>query len=114
MYPLTQFEHGTDDVLILATDGLWDVLSNEDVAEAVTCFLGNCDPDDQNRQVFLHHSETRMILPLQTLSFGLFVILKEESLTVNLVKTRNPRNLPFTQDYGFKLCGDFVNFQCVS
>ncbi|XP_076127660.1 protein phosphatase 1H [Alosa pseudoharengus] len=49
VYPLTQFEHGADDVLVLATDGLWDVLSNQEVAEAVTCFLGNCDPDDQNR-----------------------------------------------------------------
>lgn len=46
------YEHGADDVLVLGTDGLWDVLSNQEVAEAVTCFLANCDPDDQHRHVF--------------------------------------------------------------
>uniref|UniRef100_A0A671NUU7 Protein phosphatase 1H n=1 Tax=Sinocyclocheilus anshuiensis TaxID=1608454 RepID=A0A671NUU7_9TELE len=49
IYNLSQFEHGADDVMILATDGLWDVLSNQEVAEAVSGFLGNCDPDDQHR-----------------------------------------------------------------
>uniref|UniRef100_A0A5F8HBK5 Protein phosphatase, Mg2+/Mn2+ dependent 1H n=1 Tax=Monodelphis domestica TaxID=13616 RepID=A0A5F8HBK5_MONDO len=49
VYDLTQYEHGTDDVLILATDGLWDVLVNEEVAEAITQFLPNCDPDDPHR-----------------------------------------------------------------
>ncbi|XP_071075026.1 protein phosphatase 1H isoform X3 [Dasypus novemcinctus] len=46
VYDLSKYEHGADDVLILATDGLWDVLSNEEVAEAMTQFLPNCDPDD--------------------------------------------------------------------
>ncbi|KAK3558825.1 hypothetical protein QTP86_028742 [Hemibagrus guttatus] len=50
VYNLEQFEHGADDVMILATDGLWDVLSNKEVAEAVTSFLGNCDPDNHYRQ----------------------------------------------------------------
>ncbi|OBS70339.1 hypothetical protein A6R68_01122, partial [Neotoma lepida] len=49
VYDLSQYEHGADDVLILATDGLWDVLSNEEVAEAITQFLPNCDPDDPHR-----------------------------------------------------------------
>lgn len=49
VYDLHQYEHGADDVLILATDGLWDVLLNEEVAEAVTNFLPNCDPDDPHR-----------------------------------------------------------------
>uniref|UniRef100_A0A8C1VD92 Protein phosphatase, Mg2+/Mn2+ dependent, 1H n=1 Tax=Cyprinus carpio TaxID=7962 RepID=A0A8C1VD92_CYPCA len=49
IYNLSQYEHGADDVMILATDGLWDVLSNQEVAEAVSGFLGNCDPDDQHR-----------------------------------------------------------------
>ncbi|XP_068169227.1 protein phosphatase 1H [Antennarius striatus] len=49
VYPLSQSEHGADDVLVLGTDGLWDVLSNQEVAEAVTCFLSNCDPDDPHR-----------------------------------------------------------------
>lgn len=51
MYNLEQFEHGAGDVMVLATDGLWDVLSNKEVAEAVTSFLGNCDPDNHHRQV---------------------------------------------------------------
>ncbi|XP_077373573.1 protein phosphatase 1H isoform X1 [Festucalex cinctus] len=49
VYPLAQYEHDADDVLVVGTDGLWDVLSNQEVAEAVTCFLANCDPDDQHR-----------------------------------------------------------------
>ncbi|XP_004700864.1 protein phosphatase 1H, partial [Echinops telfairi] len=49
IYDLSEYEHGADDVLILATDGLWDVLSNEEVAEAITQFLPNCDPDDPHR-----------------------------------------------------------------
>ncbi|KAI4887835.1 hypothetical protein NFI96_026528, partial [Prochilodus magdalenae] len=49
VYNLTQFEHGADDVLVMGTDGLWDVLSNEEVAESVTSFLANCDPDDLHR-----------------------------------------------------------------
>ncbi|XP_035384402.1 protein phosphatase 1H-like [Electrophorus electricus] len=49
VYNLTQYEHGADDVLVMATDGLWDVLSNEEVAESVTSFLANCDPDDLHR-----------------------------------------------------------------
>uniref|UniRef100_A0A8C0YG96 Protein phosphatase, Mg2+/Mn2+ dependent, 1H n=1 Tax=Cyprinus carpio carpio TaxID=630221 RepID=A0A8C0YG96_CYPCA len=49
IYNLSEYEHGADDVMILATDGLWDVLSNQEVSEAVSGFLGNCDPDDQHR-----------------------------------------------------------------
>ncbi|XP_034031906.1 protein phosphatase 1H [Thalassophryne amazonica] len=49
VYPLSEYEHGADDVLVLGTDGLWDVLSNQEVAELVSSFLGNCDPDDQHR-----------------------------------------------------------------
>ncbi|XP_060936589.1 protein phosphatase 1H-like [Limanda limanda] len=49
VYNLTQYEHGADDVLVMGTDGLWDVLSNQEVAEAVTTFLANCDPDDLHR-----------------------------------------------------------------
>lgn len=49
VYNLMQHEHGADDVLVMGTDGLWDVLSNQEVAEAVTSFLANCDPDDLHR-----------------------------------------------------------------
>ncbi|MEQ2209453.1 Protein phosphatase 1H [Xenoophorus captivus] len=57
VYPLSQYEHGADDVLILGTDGLWDVLSNQEVAEVVTGFLANCDPDDRHRHVLLSRHE---------------------------------------------------------
>ncbi|KAK5607104.1 Protein phosphatase 1H [Crenichthys baileyi] len=49
VYNLMQYEHGTDDVLVMGTDGLWDVLTNKEVAEAVTTFLSNCDADDLHR-----------------------------------------------------------------
>ncbi|MED6247647.1 Protein phosphatase 1H, partial [Ameca splendens] len=49
VYNLMQYEHGTDDVLVMGTDGLWDVLTNEEVAEAVSTFLSNCDADDLHR-----------------------------------------------------------------
>nr|DBA31018.1 TPA: hypothetical protein GDO54_006933 [Pyxicephalus adspersus] len=49
VYDLQQYEHSADDVLVLATDGLWDVLLNEEVSEAVTNFLACCDPDDPHR-----------------------------------------------------------------
>lgn len=53
VYNLMQYEHGADDVLVMGTDGLWDVLSNQEVAEAVTTFLANCDPDDLHRYFYL-------------------------------------------------------------
>lgn len=52
VYNLMQHEHGADDVLVMGTDGLWDVLSNQEVAEAVTTFLANCDPDDLHRSEY--------------------------------------------------------------
>lgn len=39
MYNLTAENIKEDDVLVMATDGLWDVLSNEDVAQMVRTFL---------------------------------------------------------------------------
>ncbi|KAJ7411469.1 protein phosphatase 1H [Pitangus sulphuratus] len=98
VYDLLQYEHGPDDVLILATDGLWDVLLNEEVAEAVTNFLPNCDPDDPHRlllesqfvktsvfNTFLKSGETRH--PEQPITFGqvvsvkyLYVLIQELSL----------------------------------
>lgn len=51
MYNLNQYEHGADDVLVMGTDGLWDVLSNKEVNESVSTFLANCDPDDLYRCV---------------------------------------------------------------
>ncbi|XP_067855474.1 protein phosphatase 1H isoform X2 [Heptranchias perlo] len=49
VYDFSEHEHEADDALVLATDGLWDVLSNKEVSEAITSFLSNCDPDDPYR-----------------------------------------------------------------
>lgn len=51
VYDCIEQEHDADDTLVLATDGLWDVLSNKEVADAITSFLANCDPDDPHRSV---------------------------------------------------------------
>lgn len=39
MLDLDQLELQEDDVIVMATDGLWDVLSNEQVAQLVRSFL---------------------------------------------------------------------------
>ena len=39
------------EVLILATDGLWDVLSNEEAARIVRNSLANADQDDYSRWI---------------------------------------------------------------
>lgn len=62
VYNLTQYEHGADDVLVMGTDGLWDVLSNQEVAEAVTTFLANCDPDDLHRSAAFFSSFIFLLL----------------------------------------------------
>uniref|UniRef100_UPI00358FE771 protein phosphatase 1H-like n=1 Tax=Myxine glutinosa TaxID=7769 RepID=UPI00358FE771 len=49
IYELATQEHTPNDVLIIATDGLWDVLSNDTVCDLVSNFLENCDPSDPNR-----------------------------------------------------------------
>lgn len=45
VFDLTSENVNEDDVLIMATDGLWDVLSNEDVAKIVRNFLQNNTTD---------------------------------------------------------------------
>uniref|UniRef100_UPI00398EAB5B protein phosphatase 1H-like isoform X2 n=1 Tax=Pristiophorus japonicus TaxID=55135 RepID=UPI00398EAB5B len=49
VYDVTKYEHGVDDVLVLGTDGLWDVISDREVADAVTRVLSNCEPDNPSR-----------------------------------------------------------------
>jgi len=51
VYNLAQFEHSTDDVLVMGTDGLWDVLSNQEVVETVATSLAACDTNDLHRCV---------------------------------------------------------------
>uniref|UniRef100_A0A670YG36 Protein phosphatase, Mg2+/Mn2+ dependent 1J n=1 Tax=Pseudonaja textilis TaxID=8673 RepID=A0A670YG36_PSETE len=49
IYDLTQYEHCPDDVLVLGTDGLWDVTSDQEVATAVTDVLMGYEPNDPCR-----------------------------------------------------------------
>lgn len=49
VYNLAENKHGPDDVLVMGTDGLWDVTTDREVADAVTAYLSCCDPSDPNR-----------------------------------------------------------------
>ncbi|XP_020857555.1 protein phosphatase 1J isoform X2 [Phascolarctos cinereus] len=53
VYDLTQYEHCPDDVLILGTDGLWDVSSDKDVADTVDKVLSSFEPNDPSRYTAL-------------------------------------------------------------
>lgn len=46
VYDLTQYEHCPDDVLVLGTDGLWDVTNDEEVASVVMEVLTSYEPND--------------------------------------------------------------------
>lgn len=49
VYNISEHKHGNDDVLIMGTDGLWDVTSDREVADAVKRFLSSCEPNDPMR-----------------------------------------------------------------
>ncbi|XP_078249491.1 protein phosphatase 1J isoform X1 [Pogona vitticeps] len=49
IYDLTQYEHCPDDVLVLGTDGLWDVTTDQEVASVVLDVLMSYEPNDPCR-----------------------------------------------------------------
>ncbi|KAM4612895.1 protein phosphatase 1H isoform 2-T2 [Polymixia lowei] len=49
VYNLAENKHGPDDVLVMGTDGLWDVTTDREVADAVSAFLSSCEPSDPMR-----------------------------------------------------------------
>ncbi|XP_069094777.1 protein phosphatase 1H-like [Pleurodeles waltl] len=49
VYDLMQHEHCPDDVMVLGTDGLWDVTNNKEVADVVVNVLSNYEPDNPKR-----------------------------------------------------------------
>lgn len=51
VYNAEEHKHGPDDVLVMGTDGLWDVTTDRDVADAVSAYLSGCDPTDPMRFV---------------------------------------------------------------
>uniref|UniRef100_A0A2K5D855 Protein phosphatase, Mg2+/Mn2+ dependent 1J n=1 Tax=Aotus nancymaae TaxID=37293 RepID=A0A2K5D855_AOTNA len=53
VYDLTQYEHCPDDVLVLGTDGLWDVTTDCEVAATVDRVLSAYEPNDHSRYTAL-------------------------------------------------------------
>lgn len=51
VYDMEENQHGPDDVLVMGTDGLWDVTTDREVADAVSSYLSGCDPSDPMRCV---------------------------------------------------------------
>ncbi|XP_033822000.1 protein phosphatase 1H [Periophthalmus magnuspinnatus] len=49
VYNLDENKHGSNDVLVMGTDGLWDVTTDREVADAVSAYLSCCDPSDPMR-----------------------------------------------------------------
>ena len=49
VYNLFDRDNSEDDVLIMASDGLWDVLSNDRVAEVVREVLNSFPPNDYKK-----------------------------------------------------------------
>ncbi|XP_061640990.1 protein phosphatase 1H isoform X2 [Phyllopteryx taeniolatus] len=49
VYDFDDTKHGPDDVLVMGTDGLWDVTTDKEVADAVSAYLACCDPSDPMR-----------------------------------------------------------------
>lgn len=49
VYDLTQYEHCPDDVLVLGTDGLWDVTNDKEVAGVVMEVLMSYEPNNPCR-----------------------------------------------------------------
>lgn len=51
MYDMTCYDHNENDFLIMASDGLWDVTSNEKAALIVHNCLMQFEPNDRSRSV---------------------------------------------------------------
>lgn len=49
VYNQDEYKHGPDDVLVMGTDGLWDVTTDREVADAVSAYLSSCDTSDPMR-----------------------------------------------------------------
>lgn len=46
---MEEHKHGPDDVLVMGTDGLWDVTTDREVVDAVSAYLSCCGPSDPMR-----------------------------------------------------------------
>ncbi|KAG5215110.1 hypothetical protein JEQ12_000686 [Ovis aries] len=69
VYDLTQYEHCPDDVLVLGTDGLWDVTSDCEVAATVDRVLSAYEPNDPSRE-----KDTRFALTMAAIRKKLVIV----------------------------------------
>lgn len=70
MLDVDQLALQEDDVVVMATDGLWDVLSNEQVALLVRSFLTSNQKDDPHRYCVAEGDLTGPGLVLATVAEG--------------------------------------------
>nr|XP_033773807.1 protein phosphatase 1J [Geotrypetes seraphini] len=49
VYDLMQYEHHPDDVMVMGTDGLWDVVNDQEVADIVSIILSDYEPNHPSR-----------------------------------------------------------------
>ncbi|XP_063306790.1 protein phosphatase 1J isoform X3 [Pelobates fuscus] len=53
VYDLSEYEHDANDVMVMGTDGLWDVIKDEEVADIVQRVFASHDNDDQSNRYSL-------------------------------------------------------------
>ncbi|KAM9320257.1 protein phosphatase 1J [Gastrophryne carolinensis] len=49
VYDLSECENGADDVMVMGTDGLWDVITDKEVADIIQRVFTSHGPDEPNR-----------------------------------------------------------------
>ncbi|XP_030044340.1 protein phosphatase 1J-like, partial [Microcaecilia unicolor] len=49
VYDLMQYKHQPDDVMVMGTDGLWDVVNDQEVADIVRTILSDYKPNHPSR-----------------------------------------------------------------
>ncbi|CAH2220824.1 phosphatase 1J [Pelobates cultripes] len=53
VYDLSEYDHDANDVMVMGTDGLWDVIKDEEVADIVQRVFASHDNDDQSNRYSL-------------------------------------------------------------
>ena len=80
-----QIDQFNDLFLIAASDGLWDVMDNEDVVNFVECYRGACKneiQDIQDGEVNAHNSIIAQLL-VEEARLRWYIIVEEEDVVIN-------------------------------